>query len=251
MNPFFKKVLHGREVFGGVILLLLGGYLIFLFETKKLYLLIHPDFIIYSLITGIVLALVGIFQLVTFFPKASNRQKICGCKPTPWWVFVFAFCFLSIAFFFQPKPLSSATALTRQAPFNDAGFTRQRTVPPFIINTENRKLLDWAQLFFQNPEPDRYKGLKAKVKGFVLQDDEYGPEYFSLSQFVLSCCAADARPVGILVHADPVKFSLKNDQWIEASGTFLIKEVDGEKQIVLHLENAQPIAVPQNPYEAL
>lgn len=108
--------------------------------------------------------------------------------------------------------------------------------------------MDWIRLFGNDPEPDNYKGLKANIRGFVLKDQSLPEHHFLIAQFVMSCCSADARPIGIPVQYDPAQFILQNDQWIEMEAIFDTAVLKGERQPVLLLKNFKPIPVPQNPY---
>jgi uncharacterized repeat protein (TIGR03943 family) len=71
--------------------------------------------------------------------------------------------------------------------------------------------------------------------------------HFLLFRFVLTCCVADAQPVGILVdardHGRPEK-----DQWWKVVGTVETTEVDGKPSYVLRAKVLQRISAPRNPY---
>ncbi|HMR01627.1 MAG TPA: TIGR03943 family protein, partial [Candidatus Gracilibacteria bacterium] len=105
--------------------------------------------------------------------------------------------------------------------------------------------------FNQDPEPSQYEGEKAKVSGFVLKDDNLPQNYFIIARFILSCCAADARPIGIPVHFDPARQTFENDQWIELQGEFFTTELDGETVPAIELNRFENIPVPENPYANL
>jgi uncharacterized repeat protein (TIGR03943 family) len=130
----------------------------------------------------------------------------------------------------QPKALSSQAFSTRSlGQTMDLGLSRNAVAPvKFVLNSENRELIDWIRLFAQNAEPEVYQGMKAKITGFVLNDQNLPENHFTLARFVISCCAADARPVGLTVKYDPAMFKASNDQWVEIKGEFIIEEINGE-----------------------
>jgi uncharacterized repeat protein (TIGR03943 family) len=68
-----------------------------------------------------------------------------------------------------------------------------------------------------------------------------------VSRFVISCCAADAAPLG-LVTQWPDTGSLPNDTWVEVKGRFQMGEFDGEPMPVLIAETITPTDVPEPPY---
>lgn len=245
-KDFLKKVI--LSFFPAFFLLGYGSYLMYLFFSRKIQLFVHPDYMVLTLVGGIVLVVVGVLNLFSNFSKSHRahggleklRLRDVGIVLLP----------LLFIVSIEPKPLSTATALLRSTGLNsDLGISRQTSkVSQFAINTENRSLLDWIQLFNDAPEPERYKDLKAKLSGFVLKDPTLPADYFLISRFVISCCAADARPVGIPVKYDPQKNSFKNDQWIELEGVFDIDTFNGDRQPVLMLQNAHDISIPENPY---
>lgn len=245
-KDFFKK--YVLPFFPAIFLLGYGGYLTYLFFSRKIQLFVHQDYMVLTLVGGIVLVVVGLLNLFANFSKShrthSNSEKLRLRD------LLIVLIPLLLVVIIEPKPLSTATALLRSTGLNsDLGISRKASkVSQFAINTENRSLLDWIQLFNDAPEPERYKDLKAKLSGFVLKDPALPADYFVISRFVISCCAADARPVGIPVKYDPQKYSFKNDQWIELEGFFDIDTFQGNRQPVLVLQNSHDISIPENPY---
>ena len=74
-----------------------------------------------------------------------------------------------------------------------------------------------------------------------------------ISRYVISCCAADARIVGIPVQMDEKIVSgisdLNVNEWIEIQGKFQTDEIEGEQMVVIAPVAFQRISEPQNPYE--
>jgi uncharacterized repeat protein (TIGR03943 family) len=151
---------------------------------------------------------------------------------------------------FPIKPLSSQAFLSRSIDSAPGQFFSRKTVqtPEFIINTENRSLIDWIRLFSQSTDYDNFISLKAKLTGFVLKDDQLPEGYFVLARFVISCCAADARPIGLTVKYDQNFNSFQADEWLEVTGKFVVEELNGQKKPVLIIDNAKKIDTPDNPY---
>jgi uncharacterized repeat protein (TIGR03943 family) len=118
-----------------------------------------------------------------------------------------------------------------------------------VLLTPNRKrtILDWVLLLLNDPESDALVGEQADVTGFVYHDEGMGAEIFLISRFVVSCCAADAVPVSL-----PVFWSgsdaLENDQWVEVSGHFAIREIAEKRITILIADTVTLIDMPTMPY---
>lgn len=244
-----KKILTQKvaQVLLSIIMVMYGGYLLMIFFSGKVQLLIHQDYTSLPLVSGFFLLLLGIVGFIINVTKKPSKDR----EPSRQSLLELLLLAVIVigAFIIPPAPLSTSTALIRKGGLNDdAGLSRRtEQVARFIINTENRHLIEWVNLFSQYPDPSQYEGQKAKLSGFVLLDEDLPEGYFMISRFVLSCCAADARPVGIPVRSD-IADELRNDQWIELKGTFITDTLDGEQVPVVQMSEYQEIEVPENPY---
>ncbi|GIJ47111.1 membrane protein [Virgisporangium aliadipatigenens] len=90
---------------------------------------------------------------------------------------------------------------------------------------------------------------KIKLSGFVLIGEDGAPY---LARMVLSCCAADARPIKIGL-AGAVPAGLAADSWLEVTGTYTdrtVKDVVNDGVIpYLDVTESHPIPAPHNQYE--
>lgn len=90
---------------------------------------------------------------------------------------------------------------------------------------------------------------KIKLSGFVLIGEDGAPY---LARMVLSCCAADARPIKIGL-AGTVPAGLAADSWLEVTGTYTdrtVKDVVNDGVIpYLDVTESNPIPAPHNQYE--
>ncbi|MGC9669288.1 TIGR03943 family putative permease subunit [Planosporangium sp. 12N6] len=89
-----------------------------------------------------------------------------------------------------------------------------------------------------------------RLTGFVVTGGEGGPY---LARMVLSCCAADARPVKVALTGE-VPAGLKADSWIEVTGRYTAKTVkdavNGETIPYLEVIDLAPVAAPNEQYES-
>jgi len=92
------------------------------------------------------------------------------------------------------------------------------------------------------------EGRRVELSGFILHD---GGEP-QLARMVVSCCAADARPVKIGLEGD-LPADLEPDRWVEAVGTYSPRqgrdEINGELIPYLEVESITEIAPPDNEYQ--
>lgn len=107
-------------------------------------------------------------------------------------------------------------------------------------------LLDYA-LYALHDDTSALRGRSIRLQGFVLPRDDGG---WSIARIRISCCAADAVPVTVVVDGD--RGLLQADQWVEVIGTWgaPVPHPDGgypEPVIVPRL--VTPIDAPASPYE--
>lgn len=150
-----------------------------------------------------------------------------------------------------PRTFTSQTALER-------GLTESlpitRLQPQEFRNTtkpENRSLVEWVRLLNFNPEPDSYKGQKVNVQGFVIHPPNVAEQYLWIGRFIITCCAADAYPVGL-----PVKLPIGQsraafppDSWVEIEGEAIVEELQGKRKLTIQAFSLKPIPEPKNPYD--
>ncbi len=116
---------------------------------------------------------------------------------------------------------------------------------------EQRSIPDWIRTFAVYPEPDAYQGQPVNVTGFVMHPGELPADYLLISRFVLTCCAADAYPIGL-----PVKLpqgdrrAYPTDQWLQVQGRLATATVAGKRQAIVEARQLTPVAAPRNPYDS-
>lgn len=147
-----------------------------------------------------------------------------------------------------PKPLGAAAMSNRDF---EVGSVTSASVPKTsqIISRPagDKNVLDWLIDFRLAKDPAAFTDQEAKVIGFVYRDDRFGKDSFMVSRFVISCCAADAAPLGLMVRW-PESAGLASDAWVEVKGRFQPGEFDGEPMPFLIAEAVTPTDVPSQPY---
>ena len=70
-----------------------------------------------------------------------------------------------------------------------------------------------------------------------------------LARFVITCCAADAYPVGLPVKILTSRQEYKPDSWLEVKGTIGATTLLGKRQLIINACSLKKIPQPNNPYE--
>ncbi|AFY41966.1 TIGR03943 family protein [Nostoc sp. PCC 7107] len=219
--------------------------------TGKLNLLIHPNYFGLVVVAGIGLIIVGLFKMQELWQRrrrdiVPNVQHMTLFPPG--WGGALLLTAAILGFIFTPQVFASDKALNRGV--NDLLGTSRIKPQAFraSIRPEERSLVDWVRTLNVYPEPDAYTGQQAKVQGFVIRPPDLSKEYMFLAKFVLSCCAADAYPVGL-----PVKLSANQEQyapdtWLEVEGQMATDNLSGKRQLTIVANSVKKIPQPQNPY---
>jgi uncharacterized repeat protein (TIGR03943 family) len=147
-----------------------------------------------------------------------------------------------------PKPLGAAAMTSRDV--SAKALTSAAAPERNDILTKpkaDKNIYDWLVEFRMAGDPAVFSGDEARLIGFIYRDERFGQAEFMVSRFVISCCAADAAPIGLLVNW-PQAGSLAQDQWVEVKGHFEPGQFGGEKMPILKADSVSPIDIPDQPY---
>lgn len=224
----------------------------------KLLLLLHPDYAWLSNLAAIVLLLLTVSKALKIGtelfgkrPKAANGSNPDQGHITLLPASLSSALVLGVAVFgliYTPQAFASQTAIQRGV---SESITLTRAQPRRFVRAaapEERTIIDWIRLINVYPEPDAYEGEAVSVQGFVINPEEWGEEHLMVSRFVLTCCAADAYPVGLPVQL-PAGESYPVDSWLEVRGQMTTETLDGRRQIAIAPTAIETIEEPKNPYQ--
>ncbi|MDD3726398.1 MAG: TIGR03943 family protein [Candidatus Ratteibacteria bacterium] len=106
----------------------------------------------------------------------------------------------------------------------------------------NYKKLNIKQvLILAKEKPEEIDGKAVSVEGFVFKQKD--PERFILVRFLITCCAADATPLGIDVLYSNTR-ELKQDSWVKVYGKCRIEE----DKIIIMADDVKETQKPSNVY---
>jgi uncharacterized repeat protein (TIGR03943 family) len=236
-----------------VIAIAAWGFLMLKFWlTEQLNLLIHPSYIPLVVATSVCLLLVALLkgkQLLKRRRDETPPVQHLAVFPPGWGSSLLIVAAL-LGFLITPKVFASQNATNRSVS-ELLGPTRSQPKSfHSSVRPENRTLVEWVRTLNVYPEPDTYKGQKAKVKGFVVHSPDMGKEYLLLSQFVITCCAADAFPIALPVKLTESRDKYPPDSWLEIEGKMATEDFAGKRHLTLVANSIKSIPQPKNPYSS-
>jgi uncharacterized repeat protein (TIGR03943 family) len=232
-----------------------GALLIKYWLTGELRLLIHPNYFLLVLSTGIILLALAIFKGFQFLRPLLQRRATNPPIPQhisffpPGWSSVLLVSTAILGLLVEPKVFNSQTAIQRGV---TESLTITRVQAKSFRNTskpEERSLIEWIRTLNVNPEPDSYTNQKVNVNGFVVYPPNLSSEYLLITRFVITCCAADAYPVSLPVKLNGKRDSYKPDTWIEVEGKMITETLNGKRQLTIEATSVKEIPQPANPYD--
>jgi uncharacterized repeat protein (TIGR03943 family) len=225
--------------------------------TGELNLLIHPNYFWLSVVTGLALFLLAAWrglQLVSqMHEKVSGKIQVTPVTQhislfPPGWSSALLIVTAILGLVMTPKVFNSQTAFGRGI---NESMTMTRAQPQAFrtdSNPADRSLIDWVRTLNVYPEPDAYTGQQVKVKGFAIHPPDMDAKYLLISRFVITCCAADAYPVGLPVKLPKERSAYPVDKWFEVEGKMITENLKGKRQLTIEASSLKEIPKPANPY---
>lgn len=153
-----------------------------------------------------------------------------------------------LGFLVPPRPLGASALGNREV---DIG-TLSSIAPPSSgqqrgLVAGEKNIVDWLADFQRSADAATFRGQEADVIGFVYRDERFAEDTFMVGRFIVSCCVADAAPVGLIVRM-PQAASLASDQWVEVNGRFEPGTFDGVEMPILVADVVVETEPPAQPY---
>lgn len=240
-----------------LMMVLWGAMLLRFWFTGKLALLLHPDYMWLSHSAAVVLLVLGAVRAGQIWRQLQARPRASQLPPVEAHISLLprqisGGLLLFVAVFgliYTPHPFTSDTALQRGVT-DTLSMTRAHP-QRFTLSgaPEDRTIIDWVRTLHVYPEPDAYTGQKARVIGFVIHPPDWPANYIMISRFVLTCCAADAYPVGLPVLLAEGQSRPKVDTWLEVTGEMATNTLSNKRQLVIVPSQLKEVPQPKNPYE--
>src|SRR5215216_6308730 len=258
-------------------ILLFNVYTLSLYHNQQLTFYIHPRYITFTVtLNAISLVACGVGFLVAAWRmgKTPSKSATAGASPDsspssssgsassvgwrPSFTVLVAGLVLVAAYALPARTLSSGTADQRSANFNSiqaqpsgsgAGSgAGSDTLALFGAATSRLNVAEWAKAFNLRSNPDAYVGKEVDVVGFVFHPKGTPEDVFYVSRFSVTCCAVDARPLGVPVYSPGWQEEFKEDSWVHLTGSFAETEEDISEPVVVTPKNIEPTEQPEHPY---
>ncbi|MDT8719466.1 TIGR03943 family protein [Clostridium sp. 19966] len=224
-----------------IILLVLFYYIYSLLVSGKIFYFIHPRMLIYIRICLVFLVVLIIVQIIELFMKNSERHE---CS------FIILFPVI-LAVLINPQGLSGQVAANKGTILSQKVSLKDSAINPsdLFVNDSNFTSVTDDIIY---SDPNKYKGKKLTITGFVYKSNDMGKNEFLIARLMMVCCAADAEVTGILSSFDK-SYTLKSDEWITISGTIdttTKKSGTGASEVIpiVIVKSIVPAQKPKNPY---
>ncbi len=223
-------------------LIIFGSYTVYLFAVGKLLFFIHPRYEWLTTAAGLVLIVTGILGVTL------NRKSIV-IKKTSFKSFDFVICVLIFCLFLVPVKTLSSESFSLRSSAQSTKLSQnqvQDLKKKFTGNVDSSSFTMYDWVTAKNLKDNAiFNGKQFKGSGFVSKAGD--SSMFNVSRFVISCCVVDATPASLLVKYD-WENEYKVDDWVELTGTFEIKSVDGKPQPIIIPKTITKIQQPKNSY---
>jgi len=158
---------------------------------------------------------------------------------------------LLLGWLVPPRPLGAAAIGNREINLGSLG-SLSSIAPPQAGETMGlvageKNILDWLNDFQRSSNPADFAGQEAHLIGFVYRDGRFADNTFMVARFTVSCCVADAAPVGLIVQW-PDAASLPADQWVDVTGHFAVGTFAGQQIPILVADTITLTEPPAQPY---
>jgi uncharacterized repeat protein (TIGR03943 family) len=111
----------------------------------------------------------------------------------------------------------------------------------------DRNILDWLREFDRAATPAQFNGSPVDVIGFVYREPIHPDDGFMLARFTMSCCVADAFPIGMPVIAlGGGEFEV--GEWLRIQGQLKARSFGGDFLPVALAEAIERVDEPRQPY---
>ena len=154
---------------------------------------------------------------------------------------------LALGVLIPAKPLGTA-AIANKGINTTAPLTAGGGAPVQLeLASTDRTVLDWVRAFNYASDPADYAGQAADVIGFVYHGAGLPEGQFLVSRFAVTCCAADATAVGLIV-AWPEAAGLADNGWVRVRGSMAVGTLGGRPTPLIQAEQVAGVAEPDQPY---
>lgn len=245
-----------------LLLIALGLFLLSRLLNGTLSFYIHPRFNVLTLLTAVGLTALGLGYAIQQRRDAAHAREHSDDPDHEHehthshdvsWAGLFLLALpVVLGLLVEPRPLGASALQNREINIGTDVSLASASAPDgselsIVANAGERNILDWLYLFQRSTDPASFDGEEAHIIGFVYRDDRFADAQFMVSRFTVSCCVADAAPIGLIVEW-PDSAILTADSWVEVTGTIQARTFNGIEMPVLIADSVTPTETPSQPY---
>lgn len=90
---------------------------------------------------------------------------------------------------------------------------------------------------------DQFDGKQVSIQGLFAKTVSGHEELSAVFRYLITCCAADAQPVGVFISSGVGK-GFENNQWVRVKGQVEIRKMDEFDVIFMNADTLEPLNVP-------
>lgn len=231
-SAVIKKIIRAFN-FLGIVLLVWIGTFVYLILDDNYTLFIKPEFgfLIYA----------GLFICSAFFISGmfSNPRRLKTSEIMNGLIILMpvVFIFLSGSQTLSSYALTKRTLLSpnidppEQQPISNDSNAQKAGMP--IDVTLSQLLRDWPS----------YSGKQVAIQGLLHRSLDDNDDYALVFKYLISCCAADAVPVGIFIDKKKTK-GFSDDDWVKITGVVNLDKMDGNDVVIMSLDVIKKVEKP-------
>jgi len=226
-----------------------GLFVVYLYAKGRMTLFLSP---LYShLAVGAAAVLLLCFACGWFVRRRSLKQEAegehvheghaCGEAPSAW-RYVWSLAFLVpivIGLALPERGLNALAALQRGA--GDPAMAAELAAQQQLAEATEKQGYGWTTVLGVAQRLKMPEAQKVGAMGFVVRNEKAPADQFLLVRFIITCCAADASPMAVIVKW-PRAHTLENNQWVKVFG-----RTDPEAKVLV-ADKVEPAREPANPY---
>jgi len=202
----------------------------FLLYDDQYYLFLKPEF---GILIYISLFICSLFAVSLFFIERKHHvhnSMIKGMITLVPILFIFSAGDNTLGGYALSKRALVAPQKTGQKP------------APGAIKGKDSKTLD-ISISRLTQEWDKHKNSKMSIEGLFYESVGNNKDMAIVFRYLVTCCAADARPIGLVIKKENFQ-QIKNNDWVRVTGVVREETMDGVSVIFMDLEHIEKTIMP-------
>lgn len=242
--------LRTYRTFQAMILFGLGFFLLNRLFTGQLLVYIHQRYLwlVFPAAFGLLAMAYFLFNRRPLSqPIESGYLTEEEASPNAHWRLLFMLIPLFFGIVIPVSPLDAEAAASRRVQQSLTFSTNpDQSADILELAPETRSILEWLWIIDLSDDKSQLEGQPVDVEGFVLLDENLPEGQFLIARFVISCCVADAIPIGMPVDQGDIDEPV-NEGWVRVRG-YIETSQQTPGSVLIIASEITPIERPDQPY---